>query len=70
MSSDVKKMALYMSAVGFTVKDKNTSYILKEEDGDLIKQKFIDMNLVDEIFISSGVHPDTAAVYVDRSVLV
>ncbi|KAL1640927.1 hypothetical protein SLS58_006543 [Diplodia intermedia] len=66
MSSDVKKMALYMSAAGFAVKDENTSYILKEDDGDLIEQRFIDTNLVDEIFITSGMKPDTAAVYVDR----
>ncbi|OJD29542.1 uncharacterized protein BKCO1_7800038 [Diplodia corticola] len=60
-------MALYMSAAGFTTKDKNTSYITKEDEGNLIEQKFIDTDLVDEIFMTSGVKPDTAAVYVDRN---
>ncbi|KAK0638362.1 hypothetical protein DIS24_g9893 [Lasiodiplodia hormozganensis] len=66
MSADVKKIALYLSAAGFTAKDEKASRILKEDDGNLIEQNLDGTDIIDEIFIAEDVEPDTSALYINR----
>lgn len=67
MSADVKKIALYLSAAGFTAKDEKTSSILKEDGGNLIEQNVNGTDIIDEIFIAEDVNPDTSALYINRA---
>lgn len=66
MSADVKKIALYLRAAGFTAKDEKASSILKEDDGNLIEQNLDGTDIIDEIFIAEDVEPDTSALYINR----
>ncbi|UKZ81453.1 hypothetical protein TrVFT333_009225 [Trichoderma virens FT-333] len=66
MSSDVKRLAIYLNAAGFTAKDEKDFHILREDEGDLVQQNFEGLEFVDELFIAEDVNPNTSAVYVEH----